>query len=132
MFKKIFKRINDFIQWTKKWHFFHVFMLPAIPMLLLFFLIIFIDRHSINADTFDTCFMLSLLCYIQSFFIALIIQIFFFIFKAILRQNCKITNKFLLNNKIYNSIYTIMFIYTIVYLSLLVCTLFLGFLDFWQ
>ena len=61
-----------------------------------------------------TYFFLSNFIFVFAIIIALIIQILFSIINFCIHKNIQIKNHFLLQNKIYNGIFYLMFIYTIV------------------
>ena len=132
MFKKIFKRINDFIQWTKKWHFFHVFIIPnTFTFMFICFVmpkcsLLLMDYYS-NAEIVIIFFTICFLALITHAIIALCAQIFFLLSNWIKSHNINIKNKFLLNNKFYNILYIIGFIYNILCFLSFICFCFLSF-----
>ena len=106
MIKDFFHKINNFIQWTKKWHFFHFI---AIGNILLFSLIVFITILSLETDPTEDIFLniISLPIMYISLLLYLALPIAIIIMYFNLKKGRKITiyNKFLLNNEIYNITY---------------------------
>lgn len=124
MLKKWIKIPNDIIQWTKKWHFFHFLLVPPfltayVPVifLYLFFLClqivniflgapveIFFTKEEAGPFLFyiDMMYSVTLLF---SYYVAIFLQICFFIFKLIFHEPIQIQWKFILNNRSYNIVY---------------------------
>ncbi len=123
MIKKLFLKIYDFIQWTKKWHFCHVvfvgasFFGLAIYLYFLLFDILTFNLTSFLLDIFKIFYYYSLyfiVTFAHFLFVpAIIIQIFFVIFNLIRHKKVPITSDFLLNNKKYNIVYVFAFLITI-------------------
>ena len=113
MLKNILTKINNFIQWTKKWHFCHVFLLISSFIMFMFTIFSLMAIDWIGELKF-TYFFLPEFIYIFAIVIALIIQILFSLINFCIHKNIQIKNRFLLNNKTYNGIYYLMFLYTIV------------------
>ena len=122
MLKNIFSKINNFIQWTKKWHFFHVFLISSSFVMLMFTIFSIMDPDWIGELKF-TYFFLSFLIFVFAIIIALIIQILFSIINFCVYKNIQIRNHFLSKNKIYNGIYYFLSLYTIVSFIILIFSL---------
>ena len=135
MFKLIFTKLNNFIQWTKKWHFFHFFVSGA-ALLTLFFAVVLVmfiitylnDPYSIRINAKNSCNgdVSALIAFSEYAFatlctgiIGIFINVFCILKHLIYRKNCCITSKLLLCNKYYNIYYIIFFILTIV--SWIIC-----------
>ena len=126
MIKKLFQKIYDFIQWTKKWHFCHVFLVGSFATTTGFFIFITIlfaisftplfgNNISIaeNIIAYINLYMLFwLFAFVCLFLPSIFIQIFFAAFNFIKYKKIYITNNFLLNNKIYNLIYVFSFVFS--------------------
>ena len=142
MIKRFLKRINDLIQWTKKWHFFHVFMLSTTYMYIYFFL----ETHHI--DLLNIPLIIEQIVYymnhipdllnvinnlIEFYFLELLfggmaeivyipfvigIQLLFWTINWFKHKNIQVQSKFLLKNKIYNCVYIAAFIHTTAHLTL--------------
>ncbi len=122
MLKNILSKINNFIQWTKKWHFFHAFLLIS-SLVMLTMTGISLPYTGWIENLQLTYYFLSFFIYLFAIAIALIIQILFSIINLCIHKNIQIKNHFLLKNKIYNGIYYFMFLYTIAYFIIIVCFL---------
>ena len=123
--RKCIKKINSAIQWTKKWHFFHVlFIGPFILLLTIILLLYSID----TTHTYETCsncvdpttiypdtpefiatvvILLVIACIHVSLKAASIVEVLAVVIKAILRRKLCVEWNFLLNNKLYNIIYVL-------------------------
>ena len=130
MLKTCINKFINFIQWTKKFHFFHAFILPSFFIIHLGIIItskpfyIYENITIINLKNFVIDYYLitlftSLVVYYFLFLFAITCQLIFSMINLIIFKNIFIRNNFLLNNKIYNGIYTIVLIYTTVVLSCL-------------
>ncbi len=122
MLRKCIKKINSAIQWTKKWHFFHVLFIGPFILLLIIFLL-FSDPGASNSVTYpnsvdpttiypDTPEFLTVVvifiviaCIYLSLMAAPIVEVLAVVIKAILRRKLCVEWNFLLNNKFYNIIY---------------------------
>ena len=122
MLRKCIKKINSAIQWTKKWHFFHVLFIGPFILLLIIFLL-FSDPGASNSVTYpnsvdpttiypDTpefiatvVILLVIACIHVSLKAASIVEVLAVVIKAILRRKLCVEWNFLLNNKLYNIIY---------------------------
>ena len=133
MLKKIFNKVDRFIQWTKKWHFFHIIVGGnAIGCAIIWILITLIEisnmkTFSIGDFLFSLIFITPLFVSGFLLFIALPIAIVISLYNCIFKKNIEITNNFLLNNSKYNIIYYISLIYIIFTYSL--CILSVGFVE---
>ena len=127
MIKRFLKKIDDLIQWTKKWHFFHVFIIPFYIVFFITLAIIFIflcDYLFIGKFNYGS--MMSYICALHTFsylvffilmlefWVALIAQTLFSFINWYLYRNISVRSKFLLNNKRYNNTYVIGWIFTII------------------
>ena len=124
MLRKCIKKINSAIQWTKKWHFFHVLFIGPFILLLIIFLL-FSDPGASNSVTYpnsvdpttiypDTpefiatvVILLVIACIHVSLKAASIVEVLAVVIKAILRRKLCVEWNFLLNNKLYNIIYVL-------------------------
>ena len=130
MIKKFFNKIYNFIQWTKKWHFFHFFIngttLIILFLVTAFFLFIYtyinnptiICINSNRRNNADDNFILFI--FFEHAFatfctgiIGLFVEIIFLLRKLLINKKCCITSKFLLCNKFYNIYYILSFLSTI-------------------
>ena len=120
--RKCIKKIDTAIQWTKKWHFFHVLFIGPFILLLIIFLL-FSDPGASNSVTYpnsvdpttiypDTPEFLTVVvifiviaCIHLSLMAAPIVEVLAVVIKAILRRKLCVEWNFLLNNKFYNIIY---------------------------
>ena len=126
--KKFFNKISQFIQWTKKWHFFHVLMWLIIIILIILCVAIFItisnipetntisnqsSCYNINPEE-ELAFLAIIFFYMFagvtyiSIPIAFIISLIIFVVN---KKLCTIQNKILLQNNLYNSIYLFFYIF---------------------
>ncbi len=122
MFRRFIENINKFIQWTKKWHFFHVLFVAIFacffPLFVLFFISVFIDIFSILVEKksissiiegyllpFGGGIMFFVLLMIIFSLLGLIVEIFVTIKRAFARKSISVESSFLLENKYYNYIY---------------------------
>ena len=108
MFGKCIKKIDDFIQWTKNWHIFHcLFIINTIGCLL--FLIL---NMPLTLDKLSECFIgYALYFYPLIVFIAIPLAWLITVIKFIKKQHIPAEKTFLLQNPIYNVIYTLNWIY---------------------
>ncbi len=127
MFKNILSKINNFIQWTKKWHFFHAFLILSSFIMLMCTIISLMDPDWIGGLRL-TYYFLSFFIYLFAIAIALVIQILFSLINFCIHKNIQIKKHFLLKNKIYNGIYYFLFLYTIV--SFIILYLSITFTDY--
>ena len=128
--KNILSKINNFIQWTKKWHFCHLLFVPAMFLTLLtgdcfIFLCLIYDLLTLHKTiSFEEVAVIHNFCYeitcICLFVPVVIMQLFFVIFNSIKSRKLFVTNSFLLYNKIYNIIYVIAIIYIILFIILFI------------
>ena len=141
--KNPFIFINKFIQWTKKFHFFHVFFVAPFLLTLVtidafclyftcvnFIISIISNDFSIfnikeGFESFCNFLKFHSYYYILFFFYTTIFsfftEIFFLMSNKIRKNSLFITNIFLLKNKLYNTIYILailLFIHTITFLCL--------------
>ena len=126
--RKCIKKINSAIQWTKKWHFFHVLFIGPFILLLIIFLL-FSDPGASNSVTYpnsvdpttiypdtpefarDVIVILVIICLHVSLMAAPIVEVLAVVIKAILRKKLCVEWNFLLNNKFYNIFYYFSIIY---------------------
>jgi len=127
--KKLLAVINNFIQWTKKWHFFHVFIIPpflfsftCIILYFIFFIILIVNQIHFSIyeflmnDIVGVFICLEIFLYFIFLIIAIALQILFIIINLTKHQNINIKNEFILKNKKYNGIYILALINAIVFL----------------
>ena len=121
MLKKIFNKVDHFIQWTKKWHFFHIVFVGPLTFLITYFfvlipLIIIQNPPSqpITTDEFDIDIPILIFCagfiviiFIILLFFACFVQLVLFLISLINKKTCYVRNNFLLHNKFYNKYYEI-------------------------
>lgn len=138
MLKNIITKFNNFIQWTKKWHFFHVLFVPnTIFVLFTLFISIFLYIWNIcfsnNTKAFifshDHIFLIwaNYTCLVIVFLIlAICVQSIFSIINWMKYNTIQLQNQFLLNNRKYNFLYCTAFYCNILYiLSLLILIIFM-------
>ncbi len=127
--RKCIKKINSAIQWTKKWHFFHVLFIVTFSLLLTIILLLYsidtthtyetcsncVDPTTIYPDTpefiRDAFVLLIIICLHAGLMAAPITEILAVVIKAILRKKLCVEWNFLLNNKFYNIFYYFSIIY---------------------
>ncbi len=126
MFRKFIEKYYNFIQWTKKWHFFHI--LVIIPGILTLWAIIYccsfyifdrptnISFDNNGLDLIFAPFVLGFSEYIM-FFIAAGIELIIILIRAIARKPFCVLSNFLSNNKFYNFIYC--FFFSLIVLTIL-------------
>lgn len=121
MLKKIFNKIDNFIQWTKKWHFFHIVFVGPLTFLITYFFVliplIIIQNppsQSITTDEFDIDIPILFFCagfiviiFIILLFFACFAQLISFLISLINKKTCYIKNNFLLHNKFYDKYYKV-------------------------
>ena len=115
MVKNFFNSINNAIQWTKKWHFMHLFFVLAFVLdFLLVSFYLFIGYLSVGAgepskDALEetlNIYILGDFCFLYILFIpALVLSILFAIINFIKFSKPYVVNGFLLYNKYYHLIY---------------------------
>ncbi len=123
--KNFIEKINSWIQWTKQWHFFHVFFVGSFllcnwfPYAIMFLYLIgyiyilFTGDISALTDEDDYSWKLlavpALLVFLFSHFIIVILgiltELIIFIKRRKHQQTMSVKSSFLLNNKIYNFLY---------------------------
>ena len=126
--KEILNSINDFIQWTKKWHICHLMFTGTITIIIISIttlLVLDIQKttHSTKIHNYCPIFedfnnfdWLSLgifelfVCFVLMLFISLLIYIVIIIVKHLNSKHIHVVNKFLLHNKIYNLYYYFSFL----------------------
>ena len=119
--RKFIKKINNWIQWTKQWHFFHIFFVGSflvynwIPFLIMY--IYFLGyvyeliTNDITEEPFEWVFYIhdTLNWYLYTHLYAVLFALFvtglIFIKKWKNKQQIKVQSSFLLNNKFYEMIY---------------------------
>ena len=106
-------KINNFILWTKKWHFFHILLNSSSLIMLISTIFALIASDTIGEIKFIYC-LLAFFIYVPSIIVAVLIQIIFCTVNLVIHKKGSIKNKFLLENKKYNYVYYSMFIYTII------------------
>ncbi len=126
MLRKCIKKIDSIIQWTKKWHFFHVLFICPYILLSLIFIYAYSRDYSTSSsvsypnsvppttiypDTPDfiatVVIFLIIACIHLSLMAAPIVEVLAVVIKAILRRKLCVEWNFLLNNKLYNIIYVL-------------------------
>ena len=139
MLKNVITKISDTIQWTKKWHFFHVLFVPstifAFLNLFISILLFILDVCSSN-NIKTSIFSLNHLFLIWGiytdfaiifFILAVCVQILFSIINWIKYNNIQLQNQFLLRNKKYNFLYCTAFYCNVLYIiSLLILIMILA------
>ena len=124
MLRKCIKKIDSIIQWTKKWHFFHVLFIGPFILLSSVFAYAYsrdystsssvscpncVDPTTIYPDTpeFLTVVVIFIViaCIHLSLMAAPVVEVLAVVIKAILRRKLCVEWNFLLNNKLYNIIY---------------------------
>ncbi len=109
MFKNIFQKIIGIIQWTKKWHFFHLILVPPFVISCLIDLYPILSFfNSTNEDWIYLPFW-NYFVYVTLFCIMFSINLFIYaivlIYIFIRKKTIYISNDFLLYNKFYNFVY---------------------------
>lgn len=108
MLKNFFKKINNVIQWSKKYHFFHILAIPSFlfvanPFWLFFDIFITGEDDFIGYSIFEGFCLLVIYVYLYSL---IIFFIFYFIYKKFGQSETdKVTFDSLLNSKFYNVYY---------------------------
>ena len=125
MLRKLIKKINDIIQWTKKWHFFHVlhvgtFLLTAICDLFIAFVFVtycILNHHVKNIFRIESlefvllCIIICLLISPFTALIATIVEIFVIIKKKIQHKVLSVESPFFIKSKRYNTLYILSFLF---------------------
>ncbi len=140
MLRKCIKKIDSIVQWTKKWHFFHVLFIG--PSVILALILIdascrdystsssvscpnCVDPTTIYPDTADLIITAIFFIIVFSAHICLIvapfIEVLVVVIKAIRRKKLCVEWVFLLNNKFYN----IFYYFSIVYITTCVTYIYL-------
>lgn len=126
MFRKFIEKYYNVVQWTKKWHFFHI--LVIIPGILTLWTLIdccsfylFGKPKNLTSDdiwmnSFFTLIILGLSEY-ALLFVATGIELIIILTRAIARKPFCVLSNFLSNNKIYNFIYC--FFFSLIVLTIL-------------
>ena len=131
MFKNIFQKITGIIQWTKKWHFFHLILVPpfvANCLLNVYQIFALFDNYP-DAIYGFLCF--NILGYIIIFKYllfcpCLLVYITVLIYIWIKKKPLHISNDFLLHNRIYNFIFILAILQLFLYIvSLIIANLYL-------
>ena len=141
MLRQLIKKLNNFIQWTKKWHFFHIlfvgnFLFIAIYFLFLIFIALldcifnnnitaYLSIESLSFILFSIILCLAITPYTT--IIATILEIFIIITKKIQKKTIQITNSFLIDNPKYNILYTVSFIYCFPLFLFVMCFYIIGY-----
>lgn len=131
MLKNVIAKINNFIQWTKKWHFFHALLVPNTFAFIIICLVMFkcgslLKEYYSSIEVIIVFFTMCYLAEITFIIIALCAQIFFLLFNWTKSHNTSIKNSFLLNNKTYSILYIIAFLYNILCLLSFICFILLS------
>ncbi len=118
MFRKFIEKYYKIIQWTKKWHFFHILVIiPGIftlwEMISAFILYITKTPGTTNldiilGDLYAAPLVLAISEFLM-FFVAIVVEILVIIIRAIARKPFCVLSYFLSKNKIYNFIYCFFF-----------------------
>ena len=124
--RKFIEKFYSFIQWTKKWHFFHILVIiPGIFTLwaMIDACVLYItktfgttDLDTILGDLFGAPLVLGFSVYLM-FFIAAAVELLIIIIRAIARKPFCVLSSFFSNNKIYNFIYC--FFFSVIVLAIL-------------
>lgn len=126
MFRKFIEKYYNLIQWTKKWHFFHV--LVTIPGISILWAIIYSVLYPLpdSTDSFSIAemwiyslfvFIILMLSEYITIFVAIGVELTIIIKRAIARKPFCVLSNFLNNNKIYNFIYC--FFFSLIVLTIL-------------
>ena len=131
MIKRIFSKLYNIIQWTKKWHFFHVFLFFTVTIWQVFimsfllselitnnFKINNIINNILSMEAIIVYFFAAPIVYFASFLAASLIQIIMSFICVFSHKGIKIKSEILQYNKEYNSIYSFSFIYSALFLIL--------------
>ena len=131
MLKNFFQKLNNAIQWSKKYHFFHILAIPSFFyvanlfwFIILFYFALVIDEKFCGTDYsqgilgLSIFLMLTIVLQMAFIIIALISQIIIFI-KYRKRGFIQISSSILLEDKVYHLFY----IYT--YITLIIIFIFL-------
>ncbi len=126
MFRIFIEKYYKIIQWTKKWHFFHILVIiPGIftlwAMISAFILYITetpgtTDLDIILGDLFGAPLILGISEYLM-FFIAVGVELLITIIRAVARKPFCVLSNLLSKNKIYNFIYC--FFFSVIVLTIL-------------
>lgn len=128
MINKCLKRLDNIIKSSKKWHFFHFFIITSCYTFLIYFtiseLIPFVllncnvnslfRNYFFNKDKIWQIFSIYLFFAFNSFVFAFCLQLICGTINYIKYKNIQIKSVFLLKNKIYDVIYRFAFTYTTV------------------
>lgn len=130
MFKNIFAKICDFIQWTKKWHITHLIIVPpfvANSLINVLQYLMFFEGDTIK-DRLESLLFFNLYGYI--FFICVVIlpcllaYIIVLIYILVKKKPIYISNNFLLYNKFYHFIYILSTLQFLWFIFAIFCMIF--------
>lgn len=109
--RKFIEKYYSFIQWTKKWHFFHVFFLLLNIFVPEFIKYVFFTIIDANREEYWWGLVYTFILHIfLAFLISICFELFIVIIKIFARKKFYVQSKFLLNNQLYNIIYQFIFL----------------------
>ena len=115
MFGKFIKKINDFIQWTKNWHVFHI-----IPFLFCYVILDDIVRAFFRLQNIELLKFITMAPYNHimtfdfSLLISTIISTAIMSLKYLISKDIHVEKQFLLNNSKYNKFYISFYLYILI------------------
>ena len=104
MLKNIIDSINNFIQWTKKWHICHIYI-NIFLSIFIYSLFFVLKNKNILQELFENIVCSVFILYIMAYY-ALLIILLVSIISHIKQKKLHVVNHFLLHNKFYNFYYT--------------------------
>ena len=122
MLRFAIEKFNNVIQWSKKYHFFHIFAIPSFFYVVNFFWLAYLsyilfDRNfNLQRVVDDPYFLIFFLTFL--FAVAFIIQVIIYV-KNKKKGIIQVSYPFFLNNKIYNFFY----IHTYISLFIIILTI---------
>ena len=134
MLKNIITRINNFIQWTKKWHVCHIYINIFLPIFIYSLFFVLRDKNILQ-ELLENITCSALILYIMAYY-ALLIILLISIISHITQKKLHIISHFLLHNQFYNNYYSfglIIIIFCLCYplfTNFLYCLIFLIFYFF--
>ncbi len=133
MIRKCIAKINSFIQWTKKWHYFHVLVWTWLVSGS-FLALLNIDQYQ---DFLKAPFIFwGAIFFVSSmgafFYVVLPITITTMLITYIKTRSFQVQNEFLLHNRVYHFFYCLYYITIPIILILLILTITTEQEDFWK
>ena len=128
MIRTFVEKLNELIQWSKKWHFFHMFFMGTMLLAILVYVYLIFHCFSYGKIEYFWLILFSLFHFTCNFFYSGLMILFPVILILFIRKVCKkdlcVSGGFLLNNKRYNLLYDISFYHVLLFAPMLFILLF--------